>query len=55
MYIFIEIAGIRYITEDLLRRICTREKCEKVEDIKSINLILSKENGKKIKVSIYVR
>ena len=40
-------AGVRYITEDLIKKIA---KEEALEMITSLNLTLAKEGGKKIKV-----
>ena len=40
-------AGVRYITEDLIRKL-TKE--DNLEMVTTLNLTLSKEGGKKIKV-----
>ena len=40
-------AGVRYITEDLIRKI---SKEDSLEMVTTLNLTLSKEGGKKIKV-----
>ena len=40
-------AGVRYITEDLIRKI---SKEDSLEMITTLNLTLAKEGGKKIKV-----
>ena len=43
-------AGVRYITEDLIRKIA---KEDQIEMITNLNLTLAKEGGKKIKVGFH--
>lgn len=43
--------GVRYITEDLIRKVT---KIENLGAVTTLNLTLSKEGGKKIKVHFFV-
>ena len=42
--------GVRYITEDLIKKVA---KEDNLDIITTVNLTLSKEGGKKIKVSTF--
>ena len=48
--ISIEVSGVRYITEDLIKKI---SKQDQLGIITTLNLTLSKEGGKKIKVGCF--
>ncbi len=51
LLLFTGLTGVRYMTEDIMRKVT---KQNNVEAITNLNLALSKEGGKKIKVTLNI-